>query len=69
MTEPPSPDSRPPETVERPMRTVHVRPTRKLKRYMATLLRRPQERQQRLAGTLYVFDLPEPDWRRMERNK
>ncbi len=51
------------------MKTVHVRPTGKLKRYMATLLHRPQEREQRLAGTLYVFELPQPDWRRLERNK
>jgi len=65
MTEPapPSPDSKP------PMRTLHVRPTGKLKRYTATLLRRPQDRELRLAGTLYVFDLPEPDWRRREHNK
>jgi len=65
MTEraPPSPDSKP------PMKALHVRPTGKLKRYMASLLRRPQDRELRLAGTLYVFDLPEPDWRRIERNK
>ncbi len=71
MTEPapPSPDSQPPAIVGRPVKTVHVRPTGKLKRYMATLLHRPQEREQRLAGTLYVFELPQPDWRRLERNK
>jgi hypothetical protein len=71
MTEPtpPSPDSKPPATGVTPTKTVHVRPTGKLKRYMTTLLRRPQEREQRLADTLYVFDLPEPDWRRPERNK
>jgi hypothetical protein len=71
MTEPtpPSPDSKPAATGTAPMKTVHVRPTGKLKRYVATLLRRPQEREQRLAGTLYVFELPEPEWRRLERNK
>jgi hypothetical protein len=37
MTEPapPSPDSQPPAIVGRPVKTVHVRPTGKLKRYMA----------------------------------
>ena len=71
MTEPgqPSSDFQPPAIVGRPVRIVHVRPTGKLKRYMATLLHRPQEREQRLAGTLYVFELPGPDWRRVERNK
>jgi hypothetical protein len=71
MTEPapPSPDSQPPAIVGRPAKTVYVRPTGKLKRYMATLLRRPREREQRFAGTLYVFEVPDPDWRRRERKK